>query len=89
MMIHATELQRPRLTLHGPAVYRIHILGPLETDEPEHLDGLIISKENRSGGPEVTRLYGEFADQAALLQVLNHLLGLEVTLLSVEYLASE
>ena len=89
MMILATELQRPRLTLHGPAVYRIRILGPLETDESKHLDGLIISTENRAGGPEVTTLYGEFADQAALLNVLDHLLGLKVTLLSVEYLASE
>jgi hypothetical protein len=88
-MIDVTELKGTRLTLYGPAIYRIRVRGPLEASESEYLRGLAISREDHAGSQGVTTLQGEFADQAALLGVLNHLLSLEVTLVSVEYLATE
>jgi hypothetical protein len=88
-MIDVTELKRGRLTLHSPAIYRICVRGPLETSGSEHLRGLSISTENHAEKPAVTTLHGEFAGQAALLRVLSYLLGLNITLLSVEYRATE
>jgi hypothetical protein len=89
VMIDVTELKKLRLALHRPATYHIRVCGPLETREAEPLHGLTISREDLARRPEVTTLHGELADQAALLRVLNHLLGLDVTLLSVEYLPEE
>jgi hypothetical protein len=89
MMIDVTEHKKIRLELHSPATYRIRVRGPLETRVSEHLCGLAISREDQAGDQGVTTLHGEFADQAALLSALNHLLGLDVTLLSVEYLPAQ
>ena len=89
MMIDVTELKKPRLELHRPATYRIRVCGPLEACGAEPLHGLTISREDRAGGQGVTTLHGELADQAALLGVLNHLLGLDVTLLSVEHVPAQ
>ena len=89
-MIDATTFKRPHLlTQHSPAIYRIRVRGSLEPCETEHLHGLTISRVNHAGGPGETTLHGKFVDQAALLGVLNHLLGLDVTLLSVEHVATE
>lgn len=88
-MIDVTELKKPRLELHSPATYRICVRGMLDARDAQHLHGLTISRADHAGGQGVTMLYGEFADQAALLSVLNHVLGLEVTLLTVEYLPAE
>jgi len=85
-MADVTASKRPRLTLHSPAIYRIRVGGLLKTAQPEYLLGLAISREDCVGGLAVITLDGEFANQAALLQVLNHLLDQGITLLSVEHL---
>jgi hypothetical protein len=89
MMTDVTELKRPRLNLYSPAAYRVCVRGSLEASGAEQLSGLTISREDHAGNHGVTTLHSEFADQASLLRVLNHLLSLEVTLVSVEYLPAE
>ena len=74
-----------RLTLYGPALYRIRIQGALDESWAEELGMGIgwIKEINR--GP-VTILKGEVLDQAALVGLLNRLYGLGLPLVSVEWL---
>ena len=74
------------LTLDTPATYRIRVKGYLDSSWSDCLSGLTISRSDHGDEPEVTTLYGQVLDQAALAGVLNALYGLHLPLLSVEYL---
>ena len=75
-----------RLTLDGPATYRIRVKGHLDSGWSDRLGGLAISRSGEGDEPVVTTLYGQLLDQAALAGVLNALYGLHLPILSVEYL---
>lgn len=70
--------------LDQPAEYRIAILGPLEDQLVERLGDLRVSRERTQAGEEVSILYGELADQAALIGVLVQLYNRGHCLLSLE-----
>jgi hypothetical protein len=57
---------------------RIRIKGSLKQDWSDWLEGLTVA--NQSNGETI--LNGELPDQAALLGLLNHMHGLNLTLLS-------
>jgi hypothetical protein len=67
-----------------PASYRIRILGPLDKRRSEYLCGMSISSAQRHGGPIITTLTGELADQAALMGVLSSLYDMGYALLKLE-----
>lgn len=79
----------PRLELDSPAVYRIRVEGQVDVSGSEWLDDLAISREDGAVGGTVTTIYGEFAGQAPLLRLLEDLVGLGTTLLSIEYIPTE
>jgi hypothetical protein len=72
------------LKLDTPATYRIRVKGYLDSSWSDRLSGLAISRSSQEDEPEVTTLYGEVADQAALAGVLSALYGLHLPILSVE-----
>ena len=76
-----------RLTLDGPATYRIRVKGHLDSSWSDRLGSLEITTSSQEDGPTVTILRGELQDQAALAGVLSALYNiLQMPLLSVEYL---
>jgi hypothetical protein len=78
------------LTMHGPAVYRIHIQGKLDTKLSDRIGGMQITevRGTKKKGPE-TILVGRLVDQAALTGILNSLYELHLPVLSAECLDSE
>jgi hypothetical protein len=91
----------PLLRQDAPATYRIRVQGylpgqgyppgqgHLDDSGLQGLEGLTLTKDNRAGqAPQIT-LSGRFADQGALIRMLDDLLDQGLELLSVEYLAAE
>ncbi|MEM7132657.1 MAG: hypothetical protein AAF702_40520 [Chloroflexota bacterium] len=74
-----------RLTLHQQATYRIYVQGTLGNQWADYFGGLAIAQTSTPTSG-VTVLTGRLADQAALLGVLNHLYGLGLPLIGVEWL---
>ena len=72
------------LKLDTPATYKIRVKGYLDSSWSDRLSGLAISRSSQEDEPEVTTLYGQLADQAALAGVLSALYGLHLPILSVE-----
>ena len=66
-----------------PTIYQITVNGRLAPDWAEYLGGLTITT-NESGPQTTTTICGEFADQAALMGVLNNLYSFSFIILSVE-----
>lgn len=75
------------LKLDTPATYRIRVKGYLDSSWSDRLSGLTISQSSQEDVPEVTTLYGQLLDQAALAGVLSALYGLHLPILSVEFLS--
>ena len=63
--------------------YRILVRGRLEPSWSDRLGGLVIENDPTQD-PPTTTLTGELADQSALTGVLNALVDLSQTVLSVE-----
>ncbi len=80
--------EHARLTMHGPANYRIRVQGRLDAEWSERLDGMNVTHSDTPDGEFVTVLVGRLADQAALFGVLNTLYELHLPLLSVDCLDS-
>jgi hypothetical protein len=67
-----------------PATYRICVTGCLESELAERLWGMTSSPVEKIGEPEQTALVGDFADQAALVGIINALYNSGHTVVSVE-----
>jgi hypothetical protein len=58
--------EHARLTMHGPANYRIRVRGRLDAEWSERLEGMNVTHSDTRDGDFVTVLDGRLADQAAL-----------------------
>ncbi len=70
-----------------PATYRIGIQGRVPAGWRDRLDGMDITEDSAEADPPVTTLVGELADQVALAGVLNTLVELHLSVISVERLS--
>ena len=59
------------LTMHGPAVYRIHVRGRVDPRQSDRLAGMQLTEINGSNGTPETILVGRLLDQAALSGLLD------------------
>ena len=76
--------QLPPVPLDEPATYRIQITGCLESDLAERRWGLTAKPVKKRGKPEQTVLFGEVADQAALVGIINALYNYGHTVVKVK-----
>lgn len=67
-----------------PAIYRIDVLGRIPARWRDRLEGMTITEHAPETEPSSTLLFGELADQAALVGVLTTLYELHLSVLSVE-----
>ena len=81
-------IEHVKLTMHGPATYRICVRGYLDSRWADRLEGMSITKAVREGGEVDTVLVGRLEDQAALSGLLNSLYELHLPVASVECLES-
>jgi hypothetical protein len=82
--------QHPRTpTMHGPAIYRIHVRGRLDSSWSDRVGGMQVTETRGSDGQAETILVGRLADQAALSGILNSLYELHLPVLSAECVDSE
>jgi hypothetical protein len=70
-----------------PATYRIGVQGRIPARWSDRLEGMAITEGSAEAEPPVTTLVGELADQVALAGVLNTLVELHVSVVSVERLS--
>jgi hypothetical protein len=68
----------------SPRIYRVRIVGELDECGLDHLEGLEISTCSSGHNILVTQISGWFADQTALLGLLEHLYDLGRVILAVE-----
>jgi hypothetical protein len=73
---------KQKLTLDGPATYRIQVPGELDARWSDWAGGMTLAVESGGDGPPVTTLTGSL-DQAALQSVLRRLYSLGLPLVSV------
>ena len=76
------------LTMQGPAVYRIRVLGRLDPEWTDRLEGMEIHNMSRDDGRSETVLEGQLMDQSALAGVLAALHNLRLPVISADCLAS-
>jgi hypothetical protein len=72
------------VTMHNPAIYRIHIRGRLEANMSDQMSGMQITEIRGENGKAETILVGRLVDQAALSGVLNSLYELHLPVLSAD-----
>ena len=72
-----------------PATYRISVQGRVPARWCDRLEGMAITECLPEAEPPVTTLLGELADQVALVGVLNTLVELHLSVVSVERLSAE
>ena len=75
-------------TMQGPAVYRIRVLGRLDPQWTDRLEGMEIHNLIRDDGRTETVLEGRLMDQSALAGVLAALHNLRLPVISADCLAS-
>ncbi len=85
----ANQQREARPTMQGPAMYRVRVIGRLDPNWSDRLEGMKISESTTPGGEVVTALEGQLADQAALSGVLDTLYQLHLPVLSVDCLDSD
>jgi hypothetical protein len=84
------EKQPPvKLTMHGPAIYKIRVRGHLDDSWSDRIGGMQITEIRGSDGDAETILVGRIADQAMLSGILNQLYELHFPVLSAECVDSE
>lgn len=71
-----------------PGKYRICVHGVLTESWSERLGGMRITASSKGDQGSITTLVGRIRDQSELAGVLNTLYGLQMSLLSVEYIDS-
>ena len=79
------EKNHPRVpTMHGPAIYKIHVHGRLDASWSDRIGGMQVTEIRGTNGQTETILVGRLADQAALSGILNALYELHLPVLSAE-----
>ncbi len=73
-----------KLTMRGPATYRIIVQGGLTPSWADRLCGMSISERTSPEGGTETILIGRLPDQAALASVLNTLYELHLPVVSAD-----
>ena len=77
---------KQQTSMHGPAVYRVCVIGRVPLDWSDRLMGMNITGSDKTKDNETTILVGRLPDQAALSGVLNTLYERQYPVLSVECL---
>ncbi len=77
------------VTMHGPAIYRIHVRGRLDASYSDQLGGMQITESRGADGAPETILVGRLVDQAALSGILTFLYELHLPVLSAECVSIE
>lgn len=72
-----------------PATYRIGVQGRIPPRWRDRLEGMAVTEWSSEAKPPVTTLVGELTDQVALVGVLNTLVELHLSVVSVECLSVE
>jgi hypothetical protein len=78
-----------KLTMHGPAIYKIRVRGRLDDSWSDRVGGMQVTETRGADGEAETILVGRLADQAALSGILNQLYELHLPVLSAECVDSE
>jgi hypothetical protein len=76
-------------TMHGPAIYRICVLGSFDSGWSDRIGGMQVTEVRKEAGQVESVLVGRLADQAALAGVMNELYELHLPVLSAECLEAE
>ena len=71
-----------------PATYRIDVQGSIPVTWRDRLEGMAITESFARAEPPVTTLVGEVADQVALAGVLNTIVELHLSVITVERLSA-
>ena len=77
------------LTMHGPAVYRIHVRGRVDPRQSDRLAGMQLTEISGSNGTPETILVGRLQDQAALSGLLESLYEMHLPVLSADCMGAE
>jgi hypothetical protein len=72
--------------VHDPGCYRIEFAGQLAGDWEDRLGAVTILTRQETALPRSTQLTATFADQSALLGLLDQLSDMQCTVLAVERL---
>lgn len=82
-------VQRDRLTMAGPAEYRVRVQGVVERSWVDQSTRMKVSYRNVGRADAVTVLTGDVLDQAELIGLLNHLYSLGAPLVSIQWRPSK
>lgn len=80
-------LPQSRSGFDRPATYRIGVQGHIPATWRDRLEGMAITEGSVEAEPPVTTLVGELTDQVALAGVLNTIVELHLSVVSVERLS--
>ena len=83
------EITKNLLTMHGPAVYRIHVRGRVDPRQSDRLAGMQVTEVCGSNGTPETILVGRLLDQAALSGLLGSLYEMHLPVLSANCMGAE
>jgi hypothetical protein len=79
----------PKLKVHEPARYRIHVQGAIDKSWADYYGDMITNMGVEHDEYPVTKMTGQFHDQSALLGVISRLVDLGLPLLMVEYVPDQ
>jgi hypothetical protein len=82
-------VQCDRLTMAGPAEYRVRVQGVVERSWVDQSTRMKVSYRNVGRADAVTVLTGDVLDQAELIGLLNHLYSLGAPLVSIQWRPSK
>ena len=83
------ETVKNLLSMHGPAVYRIHVRGRVDPGQSERLAGMQLTEICGSNETPETILVGRLLDQAALAGLLESLYEMHLPVLSADCMGAE
>jgi len=74
----------PSPKCHEPGVYRVRVVGRLGPEWGDRFDGVELVSSRHADGTVTTELTGPFADQAALVGLIEQLAAVGARLLHLE-----
>lgn len=78
-----------RLNPDQPATYQVKVLGRLDENLSDWVEGMTITVEREDDGPPITTLTGVLVDQAALQGLLRWLYTLGLPLIDVKWIGTD